>query len=309
MTLKRALLWLLKLGKLVSRKLYVFLKGIEENLSTEFDKQGHDYLVKRTAVAYDMVSSPDEFHYARQYTDFIVGELNARGISQIPMLVDLASGQGRIIKSLLAEPGLDFVEVIAVDFSGPTLDKARQYLYEFDGKVQLKFEESDLLDFLRRQPDSSIDVLLILEVLYMLPQHTEALRMLAGKLKPEGVAFLSTRSDYYYGLSLFRQGMFDSAAMLTSSERGDIFGTGVELNWSRSEQIIEQFPKDYGLQVGKVFGIGTCSGIKNDPHDFIVQPSNLSAEELNALGILEQHMGERYPDSGRYIVFSVSAIK
>ena len=309
MSLKRSFLWFLRLGKLVSRKVYVVLRRIEEKLNAEFDKQGHDYLVKRTAATYDMVSSPDEFHYARQYTDFIVAELNARGMSQIPMLVDLACGQGRIIKSLLAEPGLDFAEVMAVDFSGSTLDSARRYLGEFDGKVQLRFEESDLVDFLKRQSDRSIDVLLILEVLYMLPQHSEALKILATKLKPGGVAFLSMRSDYYYGLSILRQGMFDSAAMLTNTARGDIFGTGVELNWSRSEQIFEQFPKDYGLQVGKMFGIGTCSGIKNDPHDFIARPSNLSVEELNALRVLEQHMGQRYPDCGRYIVFSVSVIK
>ena len=62
-----------------------------------------NYLIRRTAFAYDMVNAPDESYYARHYGDFIAEELISNGLSSATSLHDLACGQGRIIKELLEE--------------------------------------------------------------------------------------------------------------------------------------------------------------------------------------------------------------
>jgi hypothetical protein len=60
--------------------------------------------------------------------------------------------------------------------------------------------------------------------------------------------------------------------------------------------------RDHGLDLLELCGIGVCSGIPGDPHDHIVQPSQLDSGEKDHLMRLELELGRSVPDAGRYML-------
>jgi ubiquinone/menaquinone biosynthesis C-methylase UbiE len=295
---------LIRFLKIAVRRLYVLLNNLDHKFEKGLDKRAHDYLVRRVAGAYDMVKEVDEGYYANQYSRFIFRELQQRKLEQGGVLLDLACGQGRIIDKLQSNPGLEFEKIIGVDFSAEVLVQAQKYL-NVNNKTTPVVEliESDIIEFLENCPDNSANVVLLLEVLYMLPNFESVLKHMRRVLRPGGVVFISLRSEYYYGLSILRQGLFASIPLILEQDRGVLFGNGVEMNWTNKFIISSRFLEKYSLEVGNMVGLGTCSGIANDPHDFICRPSDLSSHELQQLQQIEDHFGKRYPEAGRYMLF------
>ena len=293
----------LRICKSVLRFAYNKLHAFDQKIGVGFDLSTHNYLIRRTAFAYDMVNAPDESYYARHYGDFIAEELISNGLSSATSLHDLACGQGRIIKELLGR-GLSFASIKGVDFSGEVLASARENFDDTLLDSTIHFETSDVLTYVRNAEDASVDVLLLLEVLYMLPNPENVLAEVARILKSTGIAFFSVRTDYYYGLSLVRQGLFQKLDCFHMKTSEELFDSGVKLNWTCSDKIFSKFSNSYGLNVKRCTAIGGCSGIPKDPLASIVRPSELSSKDQDSLLKLEKFLGEKYPDNGRYLLFS-----
>ena len=306
--MKRLIGRLLKVFKLLVRKFYGVLNKADQKVGGGFDKKAHDFFVRRTAGAYDMYAESDESYYADQYGRFIRRELERRKLGKGSVLLDLACGQGRIISKLQSYSELEFKKIIGVDGSSDAINRAHDYLATSEpDKSSVELVKSDITEYLEDRPDGSVDVILLIEVLYMLPDYEQVLSMIARKLRPRGVVFVSLRSEYYYALTVLRHGLFASVPMVIERDRGSIFGTDVEMNWTRSEYIFNEFSERYGLRVEDLFGIGACSGIANDPHDIICRPSELSKMEIKQLQAAEDHFGKLFPDTGRYMLFIASS--
>lgn len=299
---------LLKILKIVVRRIYGLLNYLDLKYDDVLDKKGHDYLVRKVASGYDMVKAADEGYFANQYSRYILRELQERKVEHGGVLLDLACGQGRIIDKLRSSAEFEFGKIIGVDFSGEALLQAEKYLNENKDIPFVELIESDIIEYVENCPDDSVDVVLILEVLYMLPNFERVLRHIKRIIRPGGVAFISLRSDYYYGLSVVRQGLFASIPLLIKQDRGELYGNGVEMNWTNKSQVSSNFLQDFGLKVDNIFGVGACSGILNDPHDVICRPSGLSSQEQNELQLLEEYFGKRYPEVGRYMLFATTPV-
>ena len=295
----------LKLGKSALRFFYNTLHNWDRAIGVEFDKKTHDYLVRRTASAYDMVTAPDESYYARHYGDFIEEELVSHGYTSQDKLYDLACGQGRIINELLSR-GLNFKSITGVDFSNDALSRARVNLGKFEPDVDIHLETSDIVDYVRLVEDESIDVLLLLEVLYMLPNPELVLSQISRILKSTGIVFFSIRTDHYYALSAVKQGLFNKLKALETETSDELFNSGVVLNWTCSDTIFNELTISYGLIVRECTAIGSCSGIPGDPFASIVRPSELNSEDQKSLFQIEKFLGQKYPNSGRYLLFSAT---
>mgnify|MGYP000047034057 CR=1 FL=1 len=299
---------LLKVSKSVMRVAYNTLHAWDRAIGLGFDEGAHNYLVRRAAAAYDMVDAPDEIYYARHYGDFIEEKLNSNGLKSQARLLDLACGQGRMISELVGRD-LNFKNIMGVDFSDEVLSRARKNLYGLSTDADIKLESSDLLDYVRSVEDKSVDVLLLLEVLYMLPNPELVLSEISRTLTSTGMAFFSVRTDYYYGLSALKQGLFNKLQEFEVATADELFNSGVLLNWTSSERIFNDFAASYGLVIQGCTAIGSCSGIPGDPLESIVRPSELSSVDQNSLLKLEKFMGDKYPDSGRYLLFSAVKAK
>ena len=299
---------LLRILKIVVRRIYGLLNHIDLKYGDVLDKKGHDYLVRKVASGYDMLMAADEGYFANQYSIYILRELQERKVKRGGILLDLACGQGRIIDRLRNRPEFEFGKIIGVDFSGEALLQAEKYLNGNKDTPLVELIESDIIEYVENCPDDSVDVVLILEVLYMLPNFERVLRHIKRIVRPGGVAFISLRSDYYYGLSVIQQGLFASIPLLIKQNRGEVFGNGVEINWTNKSKVSSDFLLDYDLKVDSIFGVGACSGILNDPHDVICRPSGLSSKEQNQLQILEEYFGKHYPEVGRYMLFTATPV-
>ena len=298
----------LKVSKSVMRVAYNTLHAWDRAIGLGFDEGAHNYLVRRAAAAYDMVDAPDESYYARHYGDFIEEKLISNGLISEARLLDLACGQGRIISELVGRD-LKFKNIIGVDFSDEVLSRARINLYGLSSDADIKLESSDLLDYVRSVEDKSVDVLLLLEVLYMVPNPELVLSEISRTLTSTGIAFFSVRTDYYYGLSALKQGLFNKLQEFEVATADELFDSGVQLNWTSSEKIFNDFAASYGLIVQGCTAIGSCSGIPGDPLESIVRPSELNSVDRHRLLKLEKFMGDKYPDSGRYLLFSAVRAK
>jgi len=294
---------LLKLIKLVVRRVYNILNAWDKSLEVGFDESAHNFLVRRAAASYDMMDASDEAYYSRHYGDFIEEQLRLYAPISRKLTLDLACGQGRIISELIGRE-LNLKDVIGVDFSDEVLEKARINLQNLGGDVRINFESSDILEYIKKVQDGSVDILLLLEVLYMLPKPELVLSEISKKLSPRGIAFFSVRTDHYYGLSLLKQGLLEKLDAFKSTNEGEIFDSGVQFNWTDSTKILNEFSSAYGLQIKHLTSIGICSGIPGDPFEHIVRPSEISASDQDSLLELEKFFGKKYPDNGRYLLFS-----
>ena len=90
--------------------------------------------------------------------------------------------------------------------------------------------------------------------------------------------------------------------LLLKKRIGSIFNGPVTFTWNKSNEIRQLFNKELDMELLDLIGIGCCSGIKNDPHENIINPSLLSREEQFSLMKLEISLGSELPDAGRYMM-------
>jgi ubiquinone/menaquinone biosynthesis C-methylase UbiE len=146
------------------------------------------WLYDLTAYRYDSIKefsvSDDSFYIARPMLRMVAKQ-------QKPKILDVATGTGRVVLSLLREPDFDGL-VIGLDASAKMLDQAQLKLKgteEGNKGCHLFVQQFAVpLPF----PDNSLDVVSCLEALEFFPSYNEALAEMVRVLKP-GCALVTSR--------------------------------------------------------------------------------------------------------------------
>jgi ubiquinone/menaquinone biosynthesis C-methylase UbiE len=272
---------------------------MKEEEPTE-DWSSHEAAVIRTMTEYDMVESPDEPYYARQYLHWILPEIGARFPDRRVEVLDLGCGQGRLTLpiSRWCDPGGG--RVTAVDLTASAVEKARAHASEA-GLSNVTFHVGDVLTFTRGLGDASVDVAMLIEVTFFLPTYREVVREMARVLRPGGILFAAFRSQYYNLLQTVWSWKLDGAEMALREREGYLWGEPVWYTWQTPDDI-RRLLGDVGLGVLSLRGIGACSGLQEDPHGTIIRPSQLPPEDQERLMAIECAAAEPYAACGRYIL-------
>ena len=135
-----------------------------------------------------------------------------------PLVLDVATGTGRLPAFLLAEPEFDG-RVVGLDASAGMLRHAAAKLAPFGERAALVRQSALDLPFAA----ASFDAVTCLEALEFLPDDTAALREMARVLRPGGVLLVTRRqgSDAAYFLGRNR-GREEFEALLAAIGFGDV---------------------------------------------------------------------------------------
>jgi len=260
----------------------------------------HLISVIETATSHNMVTNRDEQYYARQYAYWIMSELEERFPSVPVRILDLGCGYGRLSLPLAKWCGESGGRVTGVDIAQTALSAARRYARE-QRLDNVAFHESDVLNFTRELPDASVDATLLLEVSFILTNFREVLREITRILRPGGVLFLASRSQYYNLLQTIRAQSWDDAKTVIGRREGHLFGGPTFMTWQTPEDVREMLHQ-LGLRVRSQRGIGVCSGIAGDPLSWVARPSKMGQPEQDCLMQLELSVGAQYAACGRYVL-------
>ena len=292
-----------RFGKAVIRHTYQRLNSIELKLADDFDRAAHDSAVARTARRYDMTQGEDERYYAKFYGAFIEENIT-KSLQSLPLrILDLGCGQGRIYNELVTR-NVHTKSYLGIDFSPEAIDAANSIEKIFPGNVT-EFRREDLASFLNSNGNEEFDLILALEVLYMVPNHEEILTKILKLLSRNGTLILALRTDLYMVNSLLCQGLFSKVSDVFSSNEGAIFDSGVKFNWTDLEGLKVGLADPNRLIIEDAIAIGINSGIPGDPFSKIVRPGLLRPEDQELLFDAERRLGRKYPNGGRYLLVAL----
>jgi len=181
-------------------------------------------LVMRAVSEYDMVTRPDEPYYARQYLHWILPEISVRFPDRRVRIIDLGCGQGRFVLPLAEWCANEKGRVTRVDLTPAAIDRARAYATE-RGLDNVSLHQGDVLDFIRAEESGSADVILFIEVTFILPAYREVLMEAARVLRPNGLLFVAFRSQYFDVLHTVRNRQWDGATAISSLDPPGSVGT------------------------------------------------------------------------------------
>jgi SAM-dependent methyltransferase len=118
-----------------------------------------------------------------------------------PLVLDVATGTGRLPCFLLGEPDFDG-RVVGLDASARMLDRARDKLAPFGDRAALVRQSAEALPF----AGAAFAAVTCLEALEFLPDDAAALREMARVLRPGGVLLVTRRQgrDARYFLGRIR---------------------------------------------------------------------------------------------------------
>jgi len=191
--------------------------------------------------------------------------------------------------------------VVGCDLSAEAIAQAKDYAAR-DSITNIDFRIQPIAECLRGFSEKSVDAVLLTEVTFFSPQWKQDLPGIIHTLKPGGIFVISFRSQYFDALCLVRGLFWEEVDTVLQDRQGAIFGSSTVFTWQTSEEINSLLVDGCGLELLELRGIGVCSGIPGDPHDYICQPGELSDDERMQLMKLELELGKNVPDSGRYIL-------
>lgn len=176
-------MWLWVLIVVLVVALFIFIdREIYFYEGTHLSPRIQAWLYDQWAKKYDLSKKESQKHDA----EFLVGPLlkTLNGVPA-PMILDVATGTGRLPVALLRERNFNG-SIIAVDISQGMLSQAADKLT--DGRVALLQYENFPLPF----PDESFDVIACLEALEVMPEMDTPLAEIQRLLRPGGI-FLTSR--------------------------------------------------------------------------------------------------------------------
>jgi SAM-dependent methyltransferase len=244
-----------------------------------------------------MVNAPDEPYYAEQYWRVISPYLKI--MTEDAHCLDLGCSQGRF--SLRLAKRFTQGKVLACDISGPAIIAARRNADKASLR-NLEFRVESIERTLQSCATESQDVVMMTEVTFFFPEWQEQMTEIIRVLRPGALLLMSFRSQYFNALCLVRGRLWHNMGMLLEDRCGRIFDAQSEFSWQTSGDIRSLLTCDHRLALLELCGIGSCSGIAADPHDYIVRPSQLDCGEQDHLMKLELELGRSVPDAGRYIL-------
>lgn len=146
------------------------------------------WLYDLTATRYDSIKefnvSDDSFFIARPIMRSIEQE-------EAPLILDVATGTGRVLESLLREPEFDGI-VIGLDASKRMLVQAKNKLNDSGGPTDGSYALIQQLAAPLPFPNDTFDLVCCLEALEFFPSDREALAEMVRVLKP-GRTLLTSR--------------------------------------------------------------------------------------------------------------------
>ncbi|MEC9332035.1 MAG: methyltransferase domain-containing protein [Verrucomicrobiota bacterium] len=249
------------------------------------------------STRHDMVKAPEESFYAEQYWQTMLPHLSK--LPQDAKILDLGCGQGRFLVKLgkLFTKG----QIVGCDLSEGAIAQAKGYVAQ-SLKRNIDLRVQSISDCLNSFGEKSIDAALVNEVTFFYPDWKLDLPQIIKVLKPGGFIIISFRPQYFSALQLIRERLWSSIETLLQKRQGRILGSSTIYTWHTSKEIKMLFDQEYDLTLLELKGVGVCSGIAYDPHDYICQPSLLNAQERKQLMKLELEFGKDFPDGGRYML-------
>ncbi|MFA6387269.1 MAG: methyltransferase domain-containing protein [Candidatus Paceibacterota bacterium] len=265
-----------------------------------YNMERHQHKIIRSTRNYDMSASLDEHYYQEQYWHWIEKYLNSGKLSKNGRYLDLGCGQGRL-SILLAKWCTTGGKVIGVDFSKEAIGRARRYTDEAS-LHNIDYYTADILSFLKENDDNSFDGVLLLEVIFYLPNYHLVLEEVKRVLKPGGLLFASFRSQYFNILYNINKRNWNDINTVFKNRIGRLGDGDVYFTWQTSDEIAYIIGKELKFKVLDLCGIGCCSGIEGDPHACIAKPACLNKDKRDVLMKLEIDLANAVPDAGRYIL-------
>lgn len=250
-----------------------------------------------SSTHYDMVMAPDEPYYAEQYWQVLLPHLGQ--LPEDAQILDLGCCQGRFTIRLGKLFGHG--QIVGCDLSAEAITKARDYA-ALNSKGNIDFRVQSIADCLGSFSAKSVDAILLTEVTFFYPKWEQDLPCIIQTLKPGGILIISFRSQYFDALCLVRGRRWEGVDPVLQDRQGAVFGSSTVFTWQTSSEIRALLVQSYGLELLDLRGIGVCSGIPGDPHDYICQPSQLGEAERMQLMKLELELGKSVPNGGRYIL-------
>lgn len=145
------------------------------------------WLYDLTAHKYDGIKEFDDA--AERF--FVVRPLLARVKHRAPLILDVATGTGRVPLYLLDEPTFNG-RVVGLDPSRGMLAQAAPKLRPFRNRAGLVQQTADSLPFL----DNTFHAVTCLEALEFFPSDTTALREMMRVLRPGGILMITRRRGW-----------------------------------------------------------------------------------------------------------------
>ncbi|MCJ7435300.1 MAG: class I SAM-dependent methyltransferase [Anaerolineales bacterium] len=175
-------------GILVSAvALYFLYREVYFYEATHLGTRIQSWLYDGWAAKYDMDKQESQARDAEMLAcpilDFIVNV-------HTPLILDIATGTGRLPLALLCEPEFKG-HVVAVDVSTGMLNEAAQKLSAYHGRFMLVHKLNYPLPF----PDGTFDVVSCLEALEVMPEMETPLAELCRVLRPGGMLISSRGTD------------------------------------------------------------------------------------------------------------------
>lgn len=255
--------------------------------------------VKFSMDKYDMVAAPSEDYFKSRYLNIIstVTKNNFNPQAKLKVL-DAGCGQGRIAIEL-AKKGFS---VEAIDYTESTLKKGKEYAAAAGiNKNQINWVKGELPNILTNYSLGSYDMVLCLEVMFMMPWPEECFKALARLVKPGGVLLVAVRPRLFYLQYYLMNKNFSS--LECCAKHNNLASRGGGLSWFDPEQVRQLFLKN-GFENIQKWGIGILSGIEGDPTAHFSLPACLAEKDRALLGKIEDQYSRTYINSGRYMVFA-----
>jgi ubiquinone/menaquinone biosynthesis C-methylase UbiE len=141
-----------------------------------------------TARRYDGIKQFNPFDDARFLAMPMIDALHD---VECPLVLDVATGTGRMVHALLDRPSFDGT-VIGLDLSYRMLQQAEAKLHDYAGRHTLIWYDAQHLPF----PDDTFDAVSCLEALEFMPSSRRVLVEIARVLRPGGALLVTNRINW-----------------------------------------------------------------------------------------------------------------
>jgi 2-polyprenyl-3-methyl-5-hydroxy-6-metoxy-1,4-benzoquinol methylase len=255
--------------------------------------------VRRGMRKYDMLNSPSEDYFCDRYMYIIDKALKPGNLRYDNLKVlDVGCGPGRLTLEFLKRGS----RVDALDAMPELLEEAKLNVKKANlNSSGVRWISGEIPRALFKLPSLSYDLIICTEVLYAVPDPQESIKRMIDLLSPGGILVISLRTRLYYLLYFLLINDFERFRSVF--ENDNFKDIGKSLSWVDPEEMTKTL-KDMKLKDINKYGVGVLTGIEGDPAAEFCKPHTLGSKERSFMAKVEDEISDRYPDAGRYIVFT-----